>query len=282
VRVEVGEGFVAAAYRHRMSRAEDPQLHTHVVAANMARGADGRWTALDATPIYQHAKAAGYLYQAHLRAAVRDQLPWVRWGPVRNGMAEIEQIAPAVLREFSTRRLQIVERERELVAAGVDVRDSGREAIAHATRGRKRYGIDTAPWRDVVRARAAEHGLSAREVAALVLGPVRAPEIPDPREVGGELAGASGLTQRQNTFAKRETVMAWAAPTCRGHRRRRSSEPQQNSCGATTCTVPAVSPSGALPRPSCSPSSGRSWMARRRAAVKAPEGSTRRSSTRCS
>ena len=25
-----------------------PQLHTHVVAANMARGADGRWTALDA------------------------------------------------------------------------------------------------------------------------------------------------------------------------------------------------------------------------------------------
>ncbi len=94
---QVGDGFVAAAYRHRMSRAEDPQLHTHVVAANMARGGDGRWTALDATPIYQHAKAAGFLYQAHLRAAVRERLPWVRWGPVRNGMAEIEQIAPAVL-----------------------------------------------------------------------------------------------------------------------------------------------------------------------------------------
>ena len=94
VRREAGEGFVAAAYRHRMSRAEDPQLHTHVVAANMARGADGRWTALDATPIYQHAKAAGFLYQAHLRAAVRERLPWVRWGPVRNGMAEIEQHRP--------------------------------------------------------------------------------------------------------------------------------------------------------------------------------------------
>jgi conjugative relaxase-like TrwC/TraI family protein len=159
---EVGEGFVAAAYRHRMSRAEDPQLHTHVVAANMARGADSRWTALDATPIYQHAKAAGYLYQAHLRAAVRKHLPWVRWGPVRNGMAEIEQLGPQVLREFSTRRRQIEERERELVAAGVEVGDAGREAIAHDTRGRKRYGIDTPPWRDVVRARAAEHGLGAR------------------------------------------------------------------------------------------------------------------------
>jgi conjugative relaxase-like TrwC/TraI family protein len=211
VRREVGEGFVAAAYRHRMSRAEDPQLHTHVVAANMARGPDGRWTALDATPIYQHAKAAGFLYQAHLRAAVRERLPWVRWGPVRNGMAEIGQIAPAVLREFSTRRRQIVERERELVAAGVEVGDGGREAIAHDTRGRKRYGVDTAPWRDVVRARAAEHGFGARELDALVRGPARAPESPDPRLVSDELAGTAGLTEKQNTFATREAVMAWAA-----------------------------------------------------------------------
>jgi conjugative relaxase-like TrwC/TraI family protein len=211
VRQEAGAGFVAAAYRHRMSRAEDPQLHTHVVAANMARGPDGRWTALDATPIYQHAKAAGFLYQAHLRAAVRERLPWVRWGPVRSGMAEIEQLSPEVLREFSTRRRQIEQRERELVAAGVHVGDAGREAIAHDTRGRKRYGVDTAPWRDVVRARAAEHRLDAHELAALVLGQASTPEIPDPRRVAAGLAGAGGLTERQNTFAKREAVMAWAA-----------------------------------------------------------------------
>jgi conjugative relaxase-like TrwC/TraI family protein len=124
VRREVGEGFVAASYRHRMSRAEDPQLHTHVVAANLARGADGRWTALDATPIYQHAKAAGFLYQAHLRAAVGERLPWVRWGPVRNGMAEIEQVGSAVLREFSTRRRQIVEREAQAGRGG----DRGRRS----------------------------------------------------------------------------------------------------------------------------------------------------------
>jgi conjugative relaxase-like TrwC/TraI family protein len=211
VRREAGAGFVAAAYRHRMSRAEDPQLHTHVVAANMARGGDGRWTALDATPIYQHAKAAGYLYQAHLRAAVRERLPWVRWGPVANGMAEIEQIAPEVLNEFSTRRRQIEERERALVATGVDVRRAGREAIAHDTRERKRYGVDTAPWQEVVRARAAEHGLGAIELKALVRGRARAPELPNARLVSDELAGAAGLTARQNTFARREAVMAWAA-----------------------------------------------------------------------
>ena len=76
---------------------------------------------------------------------------------------------------------------------------------------RKRYGVETAPWRDVVRARAAEHGLGAPELAALVLQPVRAPEISDPRRTSGELVGATGLTAKQNTFAEREVVMAWAA-----------------------------------------------------------------------
>jgi conjugative relaxase-like TrwC/TraI family protein len=243
VRHEVGAGFVAAAYRHRMSRAEDPQLHTHVVAANMARGADGRWTALHATPIYQHAKAAGFLYQAHLRAAVRERLPWVRWGPVLNGMAEIEQIAPAVLREFSTRRRQIEERERELVAAGVEVGDGGREAIAHDTRGRKRYGVDTAPWQQVVRARAAEHGLGARDLEALVREPARAPEIPDPRRVSGELAEAAGLTERQNTFAKRDAVMAWAA----AHGQGAAAEAVERDAAqflTRTDVVPASDPNG--------------------------------------
>ena len=37
-RVEKADGLIAAAYRHRMSRALDPQLHTHVVAANLACG----------------------------------------------------------------------------------------------------------------------------------------------------------------------------------------------------------------------------------------------------
>jgi Mrp family chromosome partitioning ATPase len=141
---------------------------------------------------------------------VRERLPWVRWGAVRNGMAEIEQIAPEVLREFSTRRRQIEERERELVASGVEVRRAGREAIAHDTRARKRYGIDTAPWREVVRARAAEHGLGARELKALVRGRERTTQLPDARLVSDELAGARGLTERQNTFARREAVMAWA------------------------------------------------------------------------
>jgi conjugative relaxase-like TrwC/TraI family protein len=58
-----GDGFVAAAYRHRLSRAGDPQLHTHVVVANMTR-AEGRWTSLEAHSLYEHKSAAGALYRS--------------------------------------------------------------------------------------------------------------------------------------------------------------------------------------------------------------------------
>ena len=47
-----GEGFVGAEYVHRVSRAGDAQLHSHVVIANMTR-ADGRWTTLDGTALYE-------------------------------------------------------------------------------------------------------------------------------------------------------------------------------------------------------------------------------------
>ncbi len=67
-----GEGFVGAAYRHRLSRGRDPQLHTHVVVANLTR-ADGRFTALDARALYEHKSAAGAVYRAVLRAEVHQR-----------------------------------------------------------------------------------------------------------------------------------------------------------------------------------------------------------------
>ncbi len=51
--VQAGEGLIAAAYLRRMSRSLDPQLHTHVVAANLTRGPDGRFTALHGAPLYR-------------------------------------------------------------------------------------------------------------------------------------------------------------------------------------------------------------------------------------
>ncbi len=105
VQVETG-GFVAAAFRHRTSRLGDPQLHTHVLIANMAKGVDGQWGALDGRLLYLHKRTAGYLYQAQLRANLVRGLG-VEWSPVRKGMAELAGIPQAVLRAFSRRRAEI-------------------------------------------------------------------------------------------------------------------------------------------------------------------------------
>ena len=49
---EAGRGFVGAVFRHRTSRALDPQLHTHAVVANLAERSDGRYIALDGAALF--------------------------------------------------------------------------------------------------------------------------------------------------------------------------------------------------------------------------------------
>jgi conjugative relaxase-like TrwC/TraI family protein len=66
--VEEATGLPAAGFRHRTSRAGDPQLHTHLLVANLGRGSDGRWSALDGRRLYAHARTASFVYQAVLRA----------------------------------------------------------------------------------------------------------------------------------------------------------------------------------------------------------------------
>ena len=86
---EHGDGFVAAAFRHRTSRAQDPHLHTHVIVANMTRAADGEWRALDGEAILKtYRLAAGYLYEAQLRHELTRRLG-VEWTEPVKGMGEL-------------------------------------------------------------------------------------------------------------------------------------------------------------------------------------------------
>lgn len=100
------EGLIGAAFDHKTSRAGDPLLHSHVVTFNVTKCADGEWRSLDGTPIYEHAKTAGYLYQAHLRHVLGKQLG-VQWTEVTNGTAEIVGIPKEIIDLFSKRRDEI-------------------------------------------------------------------------------------------------------------------------------------------------------------------------------
>src|SRR5262245_47826209 len=153
-------GFVAAAYQHRTSRAQDPHLHTHVIVANMAlTPSDEKWRALGGEPILKSYRlAAGYLYQAHLRAELTRSLG-VEWDEPRKGMAELTRVPRPVIREFSTRRTQVVEEIARQGKGGF----YAAQLAAVETRERKQH-VDLGQLREDWRARAAEPGLGAREL----------------------------------------------------------------------------------------------------------------------
>jgi conjugative relaxase-like TrwC/TraI family protein len=200
------DGFVAAAFRHRTSRAGDPQLHTHVLVANLAHvEGEDRWTALDARPLYAWAKTAGFLYETQLRADLTRRLGVEWYRPVR-GIAEIAGIPKAVLRHFSQRRQQV---EAHLAEVGFT---SGKAAqvATYATRSAKDRSTSSLrlwmEWRE----RAAALGLDEDQLAAVGAGTARhhpvEPDSTHAKAMFARLALASGITEQRSTFNRRDAI----------------------------------------------------------------------------
>jgi conjugative relaxase-like TrwC/TraI family protein len=195
---EHGEGFVAAAFRHRTSRAQDPHLHTHVIVANLARSADGTWRALDGEAILRtYRLAAGYLYEANLRGELSRTLG-VRWTEPVKGMAEIDGVPVEALRAFSTRRQSLLEHMEAMGTSGF----AASRVAALATRERKER-VDLPELRKTWLDRASELGLGANALRGLLdREPAREVELPT--------ITADDLTAYQATVTTPEIVRAVA------------------------------------------------------------------------
>ena len=102
------DGFAAALFDHRTSRAGDPQLHTHALVPNKLRCADGVWRTIDGHELFHHKKAAGVLYQAALRAEMNSRLGVVFDVPTANGQAEILGVPAELMTWWSKRTAQII------------------------------------------------------------------------------------------------------------------------------------------------------------------------------
>jgi len=210
-------GFVGIRYRHRVNRLQDPHLHTHYVIGNWAEGPDGRFTALAAEHIYDHAKAGGAVYQLALRSKLREFEQWVEWGPVENGLADVsEELVPAELRaEMSKRRAEILEVEAELVAQGMNGGRALRDATWRQTRNPKDMNGDLGEaWSDEIVLRASEW-LTPEDVAGYreMLGFENTQAFPV-ATVQAHAFGPNGVTANQNTFERKDVVIevANAAP----------------------------------------------------------------------
>jgi conjugative relaxase-like TrwC/TraI family protein len=206
--IEPGAGLVAMAFRHRSSRAGDPALHTHVVTANMTRAvSDGRWLSLAApkgrTPFWLHAKAAGHVYQAALRAAVTRDLG-AEWQEPHNGYADLEGIERRVVEHFSQRRAEIVAAMAERGTTSA----AAAEVAAYRTRDRKDYGVDPDGQRAEWISRAAEFELTSSSIDRLLArGRRREPQAVRAGDVDHALAD---LEAHHSHFDRRDLLCALA------------------------------------------------------------------------
>jgi conjugative relaxase-like TrwC/TraI family protein len=216
------EGYLAAAFTHRTSRAGDPQLHGHVLVANKVRCADGRWRSLDGREVFAFQKAAGMLYNATLRVELSARLG-VEWEPVdRNGQADIRGVPRGLIEHFSKRRKDVEIRGAQRIAAAEarlgrtltdDERAEQYQFAAYDTRppksGHEDEGTLSGRWRTEATAAGweAEHWLpgtlgQAREREALLSAEVADPAVVD--ELVAELAEA------RSTWGRAELAKAVA------------------------------------------------------------------------
>ncbi len=218
-------GFVAAVFRQRTSRANDPHLHSHVLIANMCRGGDGRWGALDARLIYAHAKAAGYLYETHLRHRLSSELG-VDWNEVENGIADVTGVPDEMIDLFSKRSREIRARLDEVtgrinedrVRLGLaPVEADSQEALdiaARETRAAKLQHVPTADLRAGWRAEAVATGLDPDQLAdVLHRTDTVPPTVPD---ADLQRRVTAVLTEHASTFGRRDAVQGLAADARRG------------------------------------------------------------------
>jgi conjugative relaxase-like TrwC/TraI family protein len=218
------DGIVVGVFRQHTSRKLDPQLHTHAVIANRVKAPDGRWLALDARTIKLDQRALSALYHAGLRAELTRRLR-VRWEEPEHGIAEIADIDPEVLAEFSQRSNDVARRfEDKLGRLRIEVgRDPTvrerwrleREAVVDS-RPSKPDGHTAAELRHEWRERVRGLGHDPRRLVATALGwelshmavdPATAVEIVD--------HGLASLAEHQSTWRPAELVreLAAAVPT---------------------------------------------------------------------
>jgi conjugative relaxase-like TrwC/TraI family protein len=200
-----GNGYLAAGYLHRSSRNGDPQLHTHVLIANATKGPDGRWTRLYHPAIYDHAKTASYIYEAHLRHELSRRLG-VEWQPTRKGIAEIAGFADEHLRAFSTRRAEILE------AAGADASARSMQVATLATRKPKERDIGHTELLARWRSRAEEIGLDPETIARTFDAEValRVPETPAVSRTVSTWRVDRAVTASASHFDRRDAIQAVA------------------------------------------------------------------------
>ncbi|GEM_PF-316497 len=142
-------GVIAAAFTHFTSRADDCQLHDHVVVWNRARSvSDGKWRTLDSKAIFKATTTLSELHQGVLSDLLTAELGvgWEARGRRHSSKPryEITGVPEALMAEFSQRSEQIAARGDELNSSFVDAHGR-RPTVVETMRLRQVATIATRP-----------------------------------------------------------------------------------------------------------------------------------------
>lgn len=132
------EGAAAAVYRHFTSRAQDPQLHSHMVLLNLGVRPDGKTGGIDNKDVLRNAGGIAALYRSELASELRRELNVEVIRNARN--FEVAGIPETVIELFSKRRAEIEKAARK---GGFDTAESrgAAQVAAFETRAAKNKDI---------------------------------------------------------------------------------------------------------------------------------------------
>ncbi len=205
------DGLTWAVSRHATTRAGDPQVHDHLLTANLVRMGDerGGWKALDTGLLRDHLQAATAVGRMAAAAKAVELGYGIEPDPGRSGRLggwAISGIPKEAWEVHATRSAQIE------AAVGPDASYRSRSVAARATRDRKSHERveELVPrWREEL----ARGGCPAPELAAEVERAGLAYEPPS-REVldslAAELLGPGGRLASEKTFTRADVIVAVA------------------------------------------------------------------------
>ena len=185
--------MLATVFRHDLSRAAEPQLHSHAVVMNATSSSEVHWTSVNPIHLYTHAKEAGERYQQAL--ALRAVELGYTIVPSRNGTFELDGIPRDLALSFSSRAKAVEGRLAEQGLTRATATGEQREDAALRTRPNKTE-IDRTRQRQLDRQKAREAGVDLERLVAGARG--RAQEHDhaiDARNQGGDREHSSGDAQ---------------------------------------------------------------------------------------
>ncbi|MEU4836151.1 MobF family relaxase, partial [Streptosporangium sp. NPDC023615] len=194
----------------------DPHLHAHIQIANMARGTDGKWSAVAAggKDLHRHAHAADAFLKARLRRRLTQEIG-VRWErEARTGAWEVVGVDEEMRARFSKRDGQI----RELLAAcdmAYDEAHSHARKVASAASRQAKNPLLDGDRRGDWHAQCQADGVDAADVLARCVRPGEGlPQRPSAREIAVWIwRPEEGLTAHSKTVSHAD-VLAAVADAC--------------------------------------------------------------------